>query len=249
MTGNQFVVERLFHPKHPERIKYDSEISSKSKNKFWGPLTKPKIILPNLMPIPLFILGAVSSRQLVSSTVTDIGGMSFALDTSLFWMQSLAIPDTTMAIIAATSGLVSFHLTQCGTRTDFNVKRMYLNVSEVVFYSPDNPNMYEVRKLFKRFSMITCQFSSKMPKIVKIVEMNSLCLLCYNQYQFQKDTQRSLLADLVCWHFGFQISSRQLFRFIHLFILLCEFCLKCYYFPILDEINSFHILIMPLKLK
>ena len=196
MTGNQFVVERLFHPKHPERIKYDSEISSKSKNKFWGPLTKPKIILPNLMPIPLFILGAVSSRQLVSSTVTDIGGMSFALDTSLFWMQSLAIPDTTMAIIAATSGLVANHLTQCH-RTDFNVKRKYLYVSEMLFYSPDNPSMYHVRKLFKRFSMITCQFSSKMPKIVKIVEMNSLRTLCWNQYQFQKDTQRSLLADLV----------------------------------------------------
>ena len=177
MTGNQFVVDRLFHPKHPDRIKYDLEISSKSKNKFWGPLTRPKIILPNLMPIPLFILGAVSSRNLVSSTVTDIGGMSFALDTSLFWMQSLAIPDTTMAIIAATSGLISFHLTQCH-RTDFNVKRKYLNVSEVLFYSPDNPNMYQVRKLPKRFVSITCQFSSKILKIVKIAEMNSLCMLC-----------------------------------------------------------------------
>ena len=177
MSGNQFVVDRLFHPKHPDRIKYDLEISSKSKNKFWGPLTRPKIILPNLMPIPLFILGAVSSRNLVSSTVTDIGGMSFALDTSLLWMQSLATPDTTMAIIAATSGLISFHLTQCH-RTDFNVKRKYLNVSEVLFYSPDNPNMYQVRKLPKRFFSITCQFSSKILKIVKIAEMNSLCMLC-----------------------------------------------------------------------
>ena len=147
MTGNQFVVDRLFHPKHPERIKYDLEISSKSKYKFWGPLTRPKIVLPNLMPIPLFILGAISSRSLVSSTVTDIGGMSFALDTSLFWMESLATPNTTMAVIAATSGFISFHLTQCH-RTDFNVKRKYQNVSEVLFYSPDNPNMYQVRKTF-----------------------------------------------------------------------------------------------------
>ena len=86
-----------------------------------------------------------ADSTLVSSTVTDIGDMSFALDTSLFWMETLASPDTTIAVIAVTSGLISFHLTQCH-RTDFNVKRKYQNVSEVIFYSPDNPIMYQVRE-------------------------------------------------------------------------------------------------------
>ena len=80
---------------------------------------------------------------LVSSTVTDLGGMSFPLNTSLLWVESLAIPDTTLAVAAATSGFISFHLTQCH-RSDFSVKKKYQQVSEVIFYSPDNPNMYQV---------------------------------------------------------------------------------------------------------
>ena len=69
-----------FHPRAPDRLEFEK--GQPIRMRFLGPLGAIKTILPNLLPVPFFILGAISTRLLVHSKMEDISGMQFAQDQS-----------------------------------------------------------------------------------------------------------------------------------------------------------------------
>lgn len=59
-SGKMFLENIIFGPSAEDRKQFDSEIM---REKFKGPITNWKRIKPNLIPLPIFILGAYSMRS------------------------------------------------------------------------------------------------------------------------------------------------------------------------------------------
>ena len=79
----------MFKAQSPARQIFDS-VAPETRFKRWGPLTMFKPMAPNLLPVPLFIAGSLSSRALVTSNDVDLAGGSFMVDSSFLWIDSLA---------------------------------------------------------------------------------------------------------------------------------------------------------------
>ena len=124
----------MFKAQSPERKIFDT-VRPESRFKRWGPLTMFKPIIPNLLPIPLFIAGSFSSRALVTSKDFDLAGDSFMVDSSFLWIDSLALPDTKMAILAGVLGFASMRLSMVGVRADNSTKRLSNERLKEVFFS------------------------------------------------------------------------------------------------------------------
>ena len=77
LSGSRFLQSFIFHPKNEDRKKFDISQIGERQYALTGPLTAVKQLLPNLIPIQLFFIGAYTMRQAATGAVHDIGGMSW----------------------------------------------------------------------------------------------------------------------------------------------------------------------------
>ena len=88
-----------------------------------------------MLPIPLFVLGAYAARSLVNSKLTDLGGMEFARDSSVLWLENLVVPDPYLAICSGLLGITAFR-TSAAVRAEITYKTKYLTSAENHFFNP-----------------------------------------------------------------------------------------------------------------
>ena len=121
-----------------ERYIHESNSDSNGMKFSWiRPIRLSTRILPNLIPIPFFILGAYASRSLVKTKLVDLGGMEFIQDSSVLWLDNLITPDPYLAVCSGILGIIAFRAS-AAVRADIKCKQKYLNAVEKQFfdYSP-----------------------------------------------------------------------------------------------------------------
>lgn len=131
--AQKFLNHDFFNPSGELRKTYDQK---NLQSTYKGPLTMGKIILPNLYPIPLFIIGGYTMRQAAMTLESDIVGNVWMRDSSFLWMDSLAIYDSGMTILAGISTFYAFRLSSCGIRRRITTKQTYLKDCENIFFNP-----------------------------------------------------------------------------------------------------------------
>ena len=67
---------------------------------------------------------------------TDIGGMSFATDTSFLWIPSMTQPDSGLAVLSSLLAFSIMNLSSVGVSGDIRKREDFLRESENFFFSP-----------------------------------------------------------------------------------------------------------------
>jgi len=131
--AQKFLNEDFFNPSGELRKNFDQKSPQSS---YKGPLTLGKIILPNLYPIPLFIIGGYTMRQAAMMAESDLAGNAWMRDSSFLWIDSLATYDFGMSILAGASTFYAFRLASCGVRRRMTTKQAFLKDCENIFFNP-----------------------------------------------------------------------------------------------------------------
>jgi len=131
--AQKFLNEDFFNPSGELRKNFDEKNIQAS---YKGPLTIGKIILPNLYPIPLFIICGYTMRQAAMTAESDLSGTCWMRDSSFLWIDSLATYDAGMSILAGASTFFAFRLASCGIRRRITTKQAYLKDCENIFFNP-----------------------------------------------------------------------------------------------------------------